>query len=332
MKKGLFLICALAVVLGITSGALAGATAKQTSRFCVYVDHVRHGASYLDLSTNHKYGHKTCIVGKRGAKGAKGATGATGPTGPQGPKGDTGAPGAPAVNPHVLYDSMTVSDNYVWSQAFVAATGLNEFGTDITLANGGGSLKHVDVSMSTFPGSGTDPIPVTLNIYKSANFNNNGNATTFACSPSACEPGNGVAPDALIASDTETVTPPANTGTGIVNFIVTFNFNNVTLPSDVVYGIKYDDSTVDGGLNVNLSYESSSVPSAGADTFPGFLFASTKDGSNGAVGGSAGQVTCQNVSSKFAQYSTASNGSCGQSAIAGGPTINLVPAVEFTTN
>jgi hypothetical protein len=239
--------------------------------------------------------------------------------------------GSDAKPPQVLYNSMTVSDNYVWSQAFVSATGLNEFGTDITLANGGGSLNHVDVSMSTFPGSGTNQIPVTLNIYKSANFNNNGNATTFACS-SACEPGNGVTPDALIASHTVTVTPPANTGTHIVNFIVTFNFTHVTLPSDVVYGIKYDDSTLDTGLNVNLSYESSSVPSAGADTFPGFLFASTKDGGNDAVGGANGQVTCQNVSSTFAQYNTASNGSCGQSAIAGGPTINLVPAVKFTAN
>lgn len=98
MKKGLFILCALAMVLGITSGAMAGASAKQTSRFCVYVDHVRGGASYLDLSTNHKYGHKTCIVGQRGAKGSKGvrgAVGATGATGAPGPKGDTGAQGPP---------------------------------------------------------------------------------------------------------------------------------------------------------------------------------------------------------------------------------------------
>ena len=94
MKKGLFIICALAVVLGITSGALAGATAKQTSRFCVYIDHLDRGASYLDVSVEPKYGHKTCIVGKQGAKGATGAKGAMGATGPPGPKGDTGAKGA----------------------------------------------------------------------------------------------------------------------------------------------------------------------------------------------------------------------------------------------
>jgi len=100
MKKGLFIIGALAVVLGITSGALAGASAKQTSRFCVYVDHRGgRGASHLDVSVDPKYGHKTCIVGKRGAKGATGAAGATGApgakgaTGPPGPKGATGSPG-----------------------------------------------------------------------------------------------------------------------------------------------------------------------------------------------------------------------------------------------
>jgi hypothetical protein len=97
MRRGLFVIGALAVVLGITSGALAGATAKQTSRFCVYVDHTDRGASHLDVSTNSKYGHKTCIVGKQGAKGAKGAAGSPGP------KGDPGAKGASGINSPLVY-------------------------------------------------------------------------------------------------------------------------------------------------------------------------------------------------------------------------------------
>jgi hypothetical protein len=216
---------------------------------------------------------------------------------------------------------MTVSDNYVWSMAYVSATGLNEFGTDITLANGGGSLKHATVSMATFPGSGTASIPVTLNIYQSGDFNNGGT-----------EPNNGATPGALIKAVTVNVTPPANAGTVPKNFTVTFDFGGVTVPSDVVYGIAYDDSTLDTGLNVNLSYESSSVPSAGADTFPGFLFASTKDGLNGAVGGSNGEITCQNVSATYAQYDTSAHASCGLDAIANGPTIAVVPAVKFTTN
>lgn len=99
MKKGLLIICSIAVVLGITSGALAGASAKQTSRFCVYIDKTDRGNSHLDITADPKYGHKTCIVGKQGAKGAKGATGApgaNGAAGPPGPKGDPGPPGTPA--------------------------------------------------------------------------------------------------------------------------------------------------------------------------------------------------------------------------------------------
>ncbi len=320
MKKGLFIISALAVVLGITSGALAGATAKQTSRFCVYIDKTDRGASHLDLSVNSKYGHKTCIVGKQGAKGAKGATGAAGAPGAKGDTGAQGVPGpagAPAVDPHVLYDSMTVSDNYVWSQAYVPATGLNELGTDITLANGGGSLVHATVSMATFPGSGTDSLPVTLTIYPSS------------LGP---EPANGFTPGAPIVAKTVDVTPPANAGTGPVYFTVTFDFGGVALPKDVIYGIRYDDSTLDTGLNVALSYESSSVPSAGADTFPGFLFAKTIDGNNDQVGGTNGEITCSNLVPQYAQYDTAAGPSCGLAAIAGGDTIALVPAVKFTTN
>ena len=97
MKKGLFIISALAVVLGITSGALAGAgaSAKQTSRFCVYIDKTDRGNSHLDVTVDPKYGHKTCIVGKQGAKGAPGAKGATGATGSTGARGATGATGPP---------------------------------------------------------------------------------------------------------------------------------------------------------------------------------------------------------------------------------------------
>jgi hypothetical protein len=210
---------------------------------------------------------------------------------------------------------MTVSDNYVWSQAYVPATGLNELGTDVTLANGGGSLVHATVVMATFPGSGTDALPVTLTIYPSN------------LGP---EPANGFTPGAPIVAKTVDVTPPANAGTGPVYFTVTFDFGGVALPKDVIYGIRYDDSTLDTGLNVALSYESSSVPSAGADTFPGFLFAKTIDGTNHQVGGANGEITCHNLVPAYAQYDTSTNGTCGLTA--GGDTIALVPAVKFTTN
>jgi hypothetical protein len=224
---------------------------------------------------------------------------------------------------------MTVSSNYVWSYAF-DATQANQFGNDITLVNGGGRLGNVVVSMGNFnKASLSAPLPITLNIYN----------------PNALEPGNAVAPGSLIATDTVTITPPGTaTGNtyplnpptyGIENFNVTFNFQSqrITLPSEVVYGIAYNNTTVDTGLNVNVSYESSSVPSVGADTYPGYLFVATGSGSDGATGGPGGEITCQDVSATFAQYSTQPSvyGStdCGLAALPIGPGL-LVPAVEFT--
>jgi hypothetical protein len=179
------------------------------------------------------------------------------------------------------------------------------------------------------PASESAPLPITLNIYN----------------PNALEPGNGIATGSLIATDTVTITPPgtatgntypANPPTyGIDNFNVTFNFQSqrISLPSEVVYDITYNNTTVDTGLNVNLSYESSSVPSAGADTYPGYLFVATQSGTDGATGGPGGEITCQTVSSTFAQYSTEpmvyGSTSCGLAALPAGPGL-LVPAVVFT--
>jgi len=210
------------------------------------------------------------------------------------------------------------------------ATGANQFGNDITLANGGGRLGAVVVSMANFaPASESAPLPITLSIYN----------------PSASEPGNDVVPGSLIATDTVTITPPgtatgstypANPPTyGIDNFNVTFNFQSqkISLPDDVVYDIAYDNYTVDTGLNVNLSYESSSVPSVGADTYPGYLFVAENPSGNNDVGAPAGEITCAPVSATFAQYSTQplvyGSETCGLAALPVGPGL-LVPAVEFT--
>jgi hypothetical protein len=214
------------------------------------------------------------------------------------------------------------------------ATGANQLGNDITLANGGGKLDDVVVSMGNFaPASQSAPLAITLNIY-----NPNG---------SLGEPGNGVAPGTLIATDTVTITPPGTAGGfnagdpptyGIDNFNATFNFasQKITLPDDVVYGIAYNNTTVDTGVNVNLSYESSSVPSVGADTYPGYLFVSQSADGNNDVGGPTGEITCSTVSTSFEQYSTqpsvyGSAATCGLAALPVGPGL-LVPAVEFTTS
>jgi hypothetical protein len=262
------------------------------------------------------------------AAGTPGATGATGPKGPKGSTGSQGAQGAqgpagaPAVNPNVLYDSMTVSSNYEWSQCFNCVQ-MGQYGNDVTMANGGGTLKRALVSMVNF-NTGPVPIAITLTLYNesTAEYNNG--------------PSTGAVPGSEIASSTVTVTPAAQ----FVNFNVSFPFNNVALGSgDVIYDISYSNPVNDPGLNVNMSYESSSVPSAGADSFPGWLWAATNPAQTagyGDVGGSTGEITCSTaVNNTFALYSTAeasfNNDACG---LAASPVIvgYLVPAVEFLSN
>ena len=170
--------------------------------------------------------------------------------------------------------------------------------------------------MATFPGSGTDSLPVTLTIYPSN------------LGP---EPANRFTAGPPIAAETVNVTPPANPGTGPVYFTLTFDFGGVALPKDVIYRIRYDHSTLDTGLDVALSYESSSVPSAGADTFPGFLFASTSWNQH-SVGGASGEITCANVSSYVCTVRHRSPWKLWAGHDCGWRTIALVPAVKFTTN
>ena len=70
-------VLALVVVGGIgglTMRAFAGVahgTAKATTvtRLCVYIDRSSIGDSYGDVTVTPKYGHKTCITGKRGPAG-----------------------------------------------------------------------------------------------------------------------------------------------------------------------------------------------------------------------------------------------------------------------
>ena len=236
--------------------------------------------------------------------------------------------GTPAYN-----STLTDPSQYQWSYAYIA-TQADDFGNDVTLANGGGVVSNVVVAMVNFtPTSGTGSIPITLSLY----------------APGSGEPGTGVTPGALLGSDTVNVTPPSttagansNTGANAQNFNVTFNFSSQNINTDaygpnggqIVYGIAYNDSTIDTGLNVQLAYAQNQTGGevVGADTYPGNLFVSTLGG-NGATGGPNGEITCSNVSTTFAQYSTAAgnNNDCGLAAPPSGPD-NLVPAVEIYTN
>ncbi len=98
---GAALVGAAAVMGTVGAMAFAGVSrhtkivTKTVTKYCVYVDRKDGGDSYGDLSAIPKYGHKLCIVGKRGSKGAQGATGAPGPKGDTGAKGDTGDQGPP---------------------------------------------------------------------------------------------------------------------------------------------------------------------------------------------------------------------------------------------
>jgi hypothetical protein len=243
--------------------------------------------------------------------------------------------GTPAYN-----STLTDPSKYQWSYAYVPSTGANDLGNDVTMANGGGVVSDVVVAMTNFtPTSGTGNIPITLSLYAPGS----GESLTATGAP---------APGALLGSDTVNVTPPStvagansDTGAGAQNFNVTFNFasqNISTVPygangGQVVYGISYNNTLTDNGLNVQLAYAQNGTGGevVGSDTYPGTLFVSTLSGTDGATGGNGGEITCSDVSTTFAQYSTASGGSpagnCGLAATPVGPG-NVVPAVEIYTN
>jgi hypothetical protein len=316
----LTVVVASLLTVGVVAGISAATSGRSSTVF--YACKARNGAiTKTTTSSSLNCGRGKSVVtwnaeGPAGAQGAQGAPGARGPVGPPGPA----APGNTD-----LYDSMTIANNYQWSYAYIA-TQSNDFGNDITLSNDGSNLKNAIVSMGNFGDAASSmPLAITFTIYNPNEAN---------------EPGNDIQPGTVIASKTVTVSPPG-TPTGcnptwtpgcVDNFNVTFNFGSVALPNQVVYGISYDNSVVDTGLNVNLSYESSSVPSAGADTFPGYLFVGASNDSNDA-GGATGEITCQSVTTTFAQYSTATNntGICGLDASPVAPGL-LVPAVELTTS
>jgi hypothetical protein len=344
---------AIASVAALASiGVYAGVSAATSSSPSMFYGCTAANGRVLRITTNSNVkcqGGQTVVSWS--ATGPAGAKGATGPAGAKGATGAPGAPGAPAVNPNVLYNSMTVSSNYEWSQCF-SCVQMGEFGNDVTLSSYSGTLKHVVVSMSDWDAAAqVGPIAITLTLYNECAANACGNELGLG-------PVNGDTTGSVIATSTVTVTPtasvsgcngPTYTAGCAPAFNVTFPFNVPLAPlasassEDLIYGISYNNNSVDGGLNVNMSYESSSVPSAGADSLPGWLWASliNPPAYNG-VGGANGEVTCaSNVSTTFALWSavpTTYMGNCGEdsSTLAGNtaPSVvgNLVPAVEFLSN
>ena len=94
MKKGLLIICALAVVLGITSARWQEqARSRRPASACTSITRIAERRT--STFTNSKYGHKTCIVGKQGAKVPPDGPGrrVTGSAGREGRHGASGASG-----------------------------------------------------------------------------------------------------------------------------------------------------------------------------------------------------------------------------------------------
>ncbi len=207
--------------------------------------------------------------------------------------------------------------DYNWSQCFYCV-GMSEFGNRVDLS-GSGLISSAVVDMANF-GTVDGPMSMTFSVY---------------------DAGSGSSPGQLLASDTESVSVPATaTGYdptlpapwGIDNFTATFDnfkytsyFENTyypaSLPSTVVYGITYNDAQniVNGGVNVQLSYESQ--VSAGSDTDAGHLFVTVNPAWGSDV--APGEVTCSTGSTTFTEYSTASGSNCGYGTPA------LVPAVQI---
>lgn len=149
------------------------------------------------------------------------------------------------------YDSLSASGNYVQDQTYGGA-GVTQFGNEVNLATTG-ELSDVVVAFRNW-GPAETGVPITFNIYS---------------------PGDLSTP---IASDTLSATLPAalTVGADPSTFNLSFDFSSqdVTLPSQVVYGISYSPSDSDSSsLNVALSSSSQDI-SVGSDVTSGYVWVS----------------------------------------------------------
>jgi hypothetical protein len=253
-------------------------------------------------------------------------------------------------NSQVVYDSLNSPlPPDTWSQAYYA-TGITEFGNEITPASTSSQLSNVVVALdsqacesgtgatcTTTPGA-TFPLSITMYLYNAGSPVNSPIATdtqTFnipfrpsaaaVATPTLCATGNnwsGFPNDGTQWYDAAT----SNCYYGITYAAVFNTWTGVTLPSNVTYGIYFDASSGPAqSLNVELSNEPNNV-TVGSDTDPGNVFVA---GTQGDIG--PGEITCSTLGAGFAQYSTAAGSGCGLSSPNQDTTVTNIPAVEFNT-
>ncbi len=291
---------------------------------------------------------------------ASGSSGNCGASAPEANGAVTDIPAVEFITASPLYDSLnSPAPPDTWGLSF-GGTNTAEFGNEITPVSTASPLSSVVVALDsqacenstgtnangdplgcvTNPGA-IFPLSITMYLYNAASpvgapIASDTQSFNTPYRPSAdaskCATGNnwsGYPNDGTQWYDSSA----ANCYYGITYDAVFNNWGGLVLPSNVVYGIKYNATSGPGSsLNVELSDESTDV-TAGSDTHPGNVFVAVGPGSNDA-GGPTGEVTCStSVGATFAQVSTASgnSGNCGASAPEGNGTVANIPAVEFNT-
>jgi hypothetical protein len=142
------------------------------------------------------------------------------------------------------YDSLVSSGNYVQDQTYGGA-GVEQFGNDIKLATTG-ELSDVVVAFRSWETSSVS-FPITLNIYDPSNLST---PIAYVTQSPTFQPATG-----------------PNTPT-LTNVTFDFSSQDITLPTEIVYGISYDPLGAGSGVNVALSNAATNL-TVGQDTYPG---------------------------------------------------------------
>jgi hypothetical protein len=152
------------------------------------------------------------------------------------------------------YDSLITSNAYVQDQCLSCAGPMTEFGNDIDLAAGSGQLSDVVVALRNW-GDAIPGASLTFNIYDPSNL------TT----PIATDTQSFNIPVATV--DVADAWSPTSVPS-VYNAIFDFSSQDITLPTNVVYGISY--AAVGNLNNLNIALSSSATDlSAGQDQYPG---------------------------------------------------------------